>query len=277
MAVSIQYSSTHCRSLCLKTKLTIQILIVPLLLQSAFAANEQGSWVDLTYSLSDESVFWPTAMPFTLITESEGITEEGYYYSAYSFSAAEHGGTHIDAPIHFAQGHMTVDEIPLSVLIGNAVVIDVSAKTFQNRDYQVTVADMTDWEQIHGRIPADSIVLIRTGYGRYWPDAKNYLGTAERGQAGVEALHFPGLDPNAAQWLVEERVVKSVGIDSASIDFGQSKLFESHVTLMSSNIPVFENVANMDKLPPTGAFVVALPVKIKGGSGGPLRIIARLP
>ncbi len=261
----------------MKTKLTTQILMVPLLLQSAFAANEQGSWVDLTYSLSDESVFWPTAMPFTLLTESEGITEGGYYYSAYSFSAAEHGGTHIDAPIHFAQGRMTVDEIPLSLLIGNAVVIDVSAKTFQNRDYQVTVADMADWEQTHGRIPDDSIVLIRTGYGRYWPDAKNYLGTAERGQAGVEALHFPGLDPDAAQWLVEERVIKSVGIDSASIDFGQSKLFESHVTLMSSNIPAFENVANMDKLPLTGAFVVALPVKIKGGSGGPLRIIARLP
>ena len=257
-------------------KFAVQMLLVPLLLQPAFAANEQDSWVDLTYSLSNDSVFWPTARPFTLITESEGVTEAGYYYSAYSFSAAEHGGTHIDAPIHFAQGRMTVEQIPLSALIGNAVVVDVSAKTLENRDYLITVADMADWEQTHGRIPVGSIILFRTGYGRYWPDAENYLGTAERGQAGVEALHFPGLDPDAARWLVAKRVIKSVGIDSASIDFGQSKRFESHVTLLSSNIPVFENVANMDKLPATGAFVVALPAKIKGGSGGPLRIIARL-
>ena len=261
----------------MKIRLNLHVLLILLFVQPLFADGNEGRWVDLTYSLSGDSVFWPTAVPFELKTVAEGVTEAGYYYSAYSFSTAEHGGTHIDAPIHFAEGRMTVDQIPLTSLIGHAVVIDVSTRSLKNPDYRVTVSDFSKWEQTNGRIPNDSIVLIRTGYGRYWPDAKDYLGTSERGQAGVEALHFPGLHPAAATWLVEERHIKAVGIDTASIDFGQSKRFQSHVTLMSANIPAFENVANMEQLPLTGAFVVALPVKIKGGSGGPLRIIARLP
>jgi kynurenine formamidase len=236
-----------------------------------------GEWVDLTHSLSSESVFWPTAAPFQLTTDAEGFTEAGYYYSAYSFSAAEHGGTHIDAPIHFAEAQMTVDEIPLERLIGEAVVVDVTAEALADRDYLVRVTDFTAWEQTHGRIPAGSIVLIRTGYSGFWPDAARYLGTAERGQAGVDALHFPGLDPAAARWLLAERSIKSIGIDTASIDYGQSKTFDVHVALMTANVPAFENVTNLDRLPATGAFVVALPVKIEGGSGGPLRIVARLP
>ncbi len=257
------------------TKMIRTLLLVPALWLSIGATSE-GPWVDLTYALGSDSIFWPTAKRFELTTDSEGMTEAGYYYSAYSFSSAEHGGTHIDAPIHFAQDHLSVDQIPLTALIGSAVVIDVSEKALANRDYQVGVADFMGWEKTHGRIPEDSIVLVRTGYGRYWPDAEKYLGTAERGQAGVAALHFPGLDPEAARWLVSERVIKSFGIDTASIDFGQSKSFATHVTLLSANIPAFENVANMDLLPATGALVVALPAKIKGGSGGPLRIVARL-
>lgn len=235
------------------------------------------SWVDLTHALSSESVFWPTARPFELTTDAKGYTDAGYYYSAYSFSAAEHGGTHIDAPVHFAEGRMSVDEIPLDRLIGPAVVVDVSSRALANRDYLVSVADFGDWERAHGPIPGDSIVLIRTGYSDFWPDAERYLGTAERGQAGVNALHFPGLDPDAAKWLVDERSIKSLGIDTASIDYGQSKTFGTHVTLMTANVPAFENVAHLERLPATGAFVVALPAKIEGGSGGPLRIVARLP
>ncbi len=245
---------------------------VPVLAQAA-----PGTWVDLTHALGADSVFWPTAAPFELTTDAEGLTEAGYYYSAYSFSTAEHGGTHIDAPVHFAAGRMAVHEIPLSRLIGPAVVVDVSAAALQNADYLITVADLTGWEAAEGRIPNDTIVLFRTGYGRYWPDAIKYLGTAERGQRGVDALHFPGLHADAARWLVAERAVKSVGIDTASIDYGQSKTFESHVALMQANVPAFENVANLNRVPATGAFVVALPIKIRGGSGGPLRIVARLP
>lgn len=244
-------------------------------LAATVAAAE--TWVDLTHELSSESVFWPTAQPFELTTEAAGTTEAGYYYSAYSFSAAEHGGTHIDAPVHFAEGRRSVDQIPLSQLIGSAVVIDVREAAEQDRDHQVGIPEITAWEASHGRIPDGTIVLIRTGYSRYWPDAGAYLGTALRGEAGVAALHFPGLHPETAAWLVAERHVGAVGIDTASIDHGQSKTFASHVALMTANVPAFENVTNLDRLPATGAFVVALPMKIAGGSGGPLRIVARLP
>jgi kynurenine formamidase len=236
-----------------------------------------GEWLDLSYDFSTETVYWPTSDPFRLDTVYEGRTEKGYYYSAYQFCSAEHGGTHIDAPIHFAEGRQTVDQLPLTQLIGPAIKIDVSPQALADPDYLVSVEDLTNWEKEHGQIPDGSIVLIRTGYGRHWPDRLKYLGTDKRGQEGVAALHFPGLAPEAAGWLVKNRKIKAVGIDTASIDFGQSQTYGSHVTLMEQNIPAFENVANLDKLPVTGAHVIALPIKIKGGSGGPLRIVAFVP
>jgi kynurenine formamidase len=242
----------------------------------AAAALAADAWIDLTHDLSSESVFWPTAAPFQLKTDAEGMTEGGYYYSAYSFSGAEHGGTHIDAPVHFAKGANSVDVIPVDQLIGDAVVVDVSAAVAKNRDLQIAVSDLEAWEREHGAIPQGSIVLFRTGFSQYWPDAERYLGTALRGEAGVAALSFPGLGTEAATWLVESGKAKAVGIDTASIDYGKSKNFSTHVALMTHNVPAFENVTNLDRLPPAGAFVVALPVKIKGGSGGPLRIVARV-
>jgi len=253
-----------------------RIICTIALLAAASAARADQDWIDLTHPLGAESVFWPTAEKFELTTVAKGMTEAGYYYSAYSFCAAEHGGTHIDAPVHFAEGGMSVDQIPLSRLIGDAVVIDVTAAAAKNRNYLIGVDDITGWEATHQRIPDDTIVLLRTGYSRYWPDAEAYLGTAVRGEEGVALLHFPGLDPEAAAWLVAERKLKAVGIDTASIDYGQSKTYGSHVALMTHNVPAFENVTNLDKLPATGVTVVALPVKIEGGSGGPLRIIARV-
>jgi kynurenine formamidase len=241
------------------------------------SAASADTWVDLTHELSADAVFWPTAEPFDMTTNFEGITERGYYYSAYSFTTAEHGGTHIDAPVHFAEGRRPVNEIPLEQLIGDAVVVDVIAKVSRNRDYRVSREDFAEWEASHGKIPPNSIVLLKTGFSRYWPDAAAYLGTGLRGEAGAAALSFPGLGTEAARWLVESRKVKAVGIDTASIDYGKSRDFATHVELMTHNIPAFENVAHLDKLPPAGAFVVALPVKIRGGSGGPVRIVARLP
>jgi kynurenine formamidase len=235
-----------------------------------------GEWIDLSHELSSDSVFWPTAEPFELKVDAKGVTEGGYYYSAYSFCTAEHGSTHIDAPVHFAEGRASVDEIPLSRLIGPARVIDVREGVSKSRDHAIGVADLLAWEAQHGPIPSGAIVLLRTGYSRFWPDAKRYLGTAERGQAGAANLHFPGLDPDAAAWLVA-RGVASVGIDTASIDPGPSRDFGSHVTLMKADVPAFENLAHLDALPAVGAYVVALPVKIRGGSGGPLRIVAWVP
>ena len=236
-----------------------------------------GRLVDLSYSFSHETIYWPTAETFNLEEVYEGVTKGGYYYAANNFTAAEHGGTHLDAPIHFAEGRYTADQIPIEKLIGPAVVIDVSAKAAANSDYQVQVSDFEQWESSHGPIPDESIVLLRTGFGKYWPDRIKYMGTDELGAEAVSKLHFPGLHPEAAKWLVKNRMIDAIGLDTPSIDYGQSTLFESHRILFDKNIPAFENVANLNQLPENGAMVIALPMKIKGGSGGPLRIIAVVP
>ena len=240
------------------------------------ASARSQDWIDLTHTLSADAVFWPTAEPYARTTDFEGYTDGGYYYSAYSFATSEHGGTHIDAPIHFAEGRNTVDAIELDRLIGLAVVVDVTAPVAKNRDHRISVADLKAWEDRHGAIPQRSIVLLRTGFGAYWPDAEKYLGTALRGAEGAAALSFPGLHEDAATWLVKQRDIKSIGIDTASIDYGRSKDFAAHVALMSENVPASENVANLDQLPATGVYVIALPAKLAGGSGGPLRIVARV-
>ena len=228
-------------------------------------------------SNSDETIYWPTSALFQMDTVAVGFMEGGFYYESYQITTAEHGGTHLDAPVHFSEGKQSTEQIPLERLIGPAVVIDVSEKALSDPDYLVTTADLTNWEAEHGAIGEGTILMIRTGYGRFWPDAASYLGTEKRGAEGVAELHFPGLHPDAAAWLVEERNIDAFGIDTASIDYGQSSTYDSHQILFAANIPAFENVANMDQLPATGASVVALPMKIKGGSGGPLRIVAMVP
>jgi kynurenine formamidase len=233
-----------------------------------------GTIVDLSHDYSGETIFWPTADVFRLEKVADGVTPQGYYYAANNFATSEHGGTHLDAPVHFAQGHWSVDQIPLDRLTGDAVVVDVTAASASQPDYRVATSDFTSWEQTNGEIAPGTIVLIRTGYSKFWPDAAKYLGTAERGQAAVAKLHFPGLHQDAATWLAETRKVKAVGLDTASIDYGQSTLYESHRTLYERDIPAFENLTNLDRLPARGAVVVALPMKIKGGSGAPLRAIA---
>jgi kynurenine formamidase len=236
-----------------------------------------GNWVDLSHDFAADTVYWPTAEPFKLATVAAGKTEAGYYYSAYQFSGSEHGGTHIDAPVHFAEGRETVDQIPLDRLIGPAIKVDVSLKAKADRDYQVSIADFEAWETENARIPDDSIVLLETGWSEHWNDRLKYLGTDKRGPEAVAELHFPGLAPEAARWLTVKRKIKAIGLDTASIDYGQSKLFESHRILMEQNIPAFENVANLDRLGPKIAMIVAMPMKIRGGSGGPLRIVAFVP
>ena len=240
------------------------------------SAFPSGKIIDLSYAYDADTIFWPTAEGFRLEKDFEGMTDKGYYYAANKFSTAEHGGTHIDSPVHFAEGRHTVDQIPLEQLIGEAVIIDVSRQCLANPDYQVGSADFLEWEKANGQIPKDAIVLIRTGYGLYWPDRKKYMGTDERGAEAVAKLHFPGLSPEAARWLTLNRSIKAIGLDTPSIDYGQSTLFESHRALFEKNIPAFENLANLDKLPVKNFIIIALPMKIRNGSGGPLRIIAIL-
>jgi kynurenine formamidase len=259
---------------CLHLLLLI-VFVVPVMAQRQ-SAFPSGRVVDLTYAFDENTVYWPTAQSFKLETDFEGMTDKGYFYSAYRYSAAEHGGTHLDSPVHFAKGRYTSDQIPLQQLMGAAVVIDVTSQCASNPDYQVSVADFENWERRNGRLRPGTIVFLRTGFGKFYPDRKKYLGTDERGAEAVAKLHFPGLNPAAARWLTQNRSIKAIGLDTPSIDYGQSTLFESHRVLFEKNIPAFENVANLDQLPLKGFSVIALPMKIKGGSGGPLRIVAFL-
>lgn len=253
-------------------------LIISVMLFSISCAGKnmftEGQWIDLTHEFSEQTIYWPTSSTFKKETVYEGHTEKGFYYSAYKFSTAEHGGTHIDSPIHFYEDRYTVDQIPIEQLIGPGVVVDVSKYALTNPDYQVMVTDILKWESANGQIPDGAILLLNTGYGKFWPDRVKYMGTDQLGQDAVKDLHFPGLHPDTAKWLVKNRKINAVGLDTPSIDYGQSTHYGSHVILFEANIPAFENVANLDKLPATGATVFALPMKIKGGSGSPLRIIA---
>lgn len=238
---------------------------------------EQSRLIDLTHAFGADTIMWPTEQDFRLVVQQEGETAGGYYYASNRLEMAEHGGTHIDAPIHFARGGQTLDQIPVERLVGAGVRIDVSVPCARDRDYRVTIQDLERWESVHGRIPRKAIVLVDTGFARFWPSRRQYLGTELRGPEGVRALHFPGLHPEAAAWLVRERHIKAVGIDTASIDYGQSAGFETHVALLSHNVPVFENLADLHDLLDLGFEVIALPMKIAGGTGGPLRVIAVLP
>jgi len=244
---------------------------------AALFSGTGAEWVDMTYDYDENAIFWPTAQPFELEVVSAGMVEGGYYYAANNFCMAEHGGTHLDAPVHFSEGRHTAEQIPIMRLIGPAVVVDVSTSAAADPDYQVGVGDLEVWEAEHGRIPDGSILLLHTGWGARWPDRETYLGTSLSGPDAVPQLHFPALHPEAAAWLVENRRIDALGIDTPSIDYGQSTLFESHRVLYAENIPAFENVARLDRLPATGAYVIALPMKIAGGSGGPLRIVGVIP
>jgi kynurenine formamidase len=236
--------------------------------------SQASEVLDLTYAFDEETIYWPTEHGFLLEKRGWKITEAGYFYAANIITAPEHGGTHIDAPVHFAHGRWKVADIPLKKLMGRAAMIDLSEKIDDHRDYQISKQDILDWEQIHGPLGKEDIVLFNTGWHRFWGKKKKYLGTKREGD--VKNLHFPGISAEAAVYLVD-RKVKGVGLDTASLDYGQSKDFMAHRILLDANIYGIENVASIDKLPPRGAYLYVAPMKIKEGTGAPTRIYAVVP
>jgi len=232
--------------------------------------------VDLTHAFDEKTIYWPNSpSAFELRQQSYGQTPGGWFYSSNTFCTPEHGGTHLDAPIHFSKDGLTADQISVRQLIAPAAVIDVRKKAAADADYRLTVGDVKEWEGRHGAIAPGAIVLLETGWSTRWPDKKTYLGDDTPGDA--TKLHFPSYGKEAAEYLVRERKVGALGVDTASIDYGASKDFIVHQIANGANVPGLENVAHLDALPETGAWVVALPMKIAGGSGGPLRIVALLP
>ncbi|TMA11273.1 MAG: cyclase family protein [Deltaproteobacteria bacterium] len=240
----------------------------------AFAIDER-KLVDMTYPFAEDTLHWPTAMPFKLEKVNEGMTPDGYWYASYNYSGSEHVGTHLDAPFHFGQGKWTTDQVPLTKTIGPGVIIDVRRKTEADPDYRLQVADILAWEKKQGKIPRGAIALMYSGWGKFWGDRKKYFGTDQPGD--TSNLHFPGFSKQAAEFLVKERKINAAGVDTPSIDHGPSRDFIAHQIFCGANTPIFENVASLDRLPAKGATLFAIPMKIKGGSGGPLRVFALLP
>ena len=251
----------------------LRLAVLPLLALACATPPplDEGNAIDLTYSFDARTIYWPTAERFSLEQAAWGLNDQGLWYASNEISCSEHGGTHMDAPIHFAEGARTAEQVPVEQLMGTVCVIDVREACERDRDYGLAPADIAAHEALHGPIPEGAVVLVHTGWGKHWPDPAKYLGATTPGDASD--LHFPGISEEAAKELVARRI-DVVGIDTASLDAGPSKRFMAHRTLAAANIPGLENVANMERLPPRGAFLMAMPMKIAGGTGGPCRIVA---
>ena len=255
-----------------------QLCILLAVLAAAANGLELGDYrmVDLSHPYNQDTLYWPTSPSrFQKEELAEGQTPGGWFYSSYAVCTPEHGGTHFDAPHHFHEAGITSEHMPLERLIAPAVVLDVSARTARERNYRLSAEDVLAFEAEHGPIPAGAIVLLNTGWSKFWPDAKQYLGDDTPGDASK--LQFPSYGAAAAKLLVEERNVALLGVDTASIDYGPSTDFIVHRIAAARDVGGLENLDNLDQLPATGAVLIALPMKIEGGSGGPARVVALVP
>jgi kynurenine formamidase len=222
--------------------------------------------IDLSYAINDRLVPWPGDEKWFEAKPNATIARNGYFTR--SFWMLEHYGTHLDAPAHFAPGKATVDQIPVKHLFGPAVLIDVRAEGANDADYQAPAAKFQDWERVHGGIPEGAIVLLRTGWAARWPDVQRYRNLDSQGR-----MHFPGFSAEAARFLIE-RKVSGLGCDTMSVDFGASSDFAVHHLALGAGLYHLENLADLSGVPESGAYLVAAPIKLEGGSGGAVRVFA---
>jgi kynurenine formamidase len=258
-------------------KWTEVFFISAIISASFFACKTEGKLLEMTYPYDEDTIYWPTAESFKLEKVFWGISEGGWWYASNNYSASEHGGTHADAPIHFAENGRTINQIPLKEWIGPAVMIDVTEKCGKDRDYLLSVGDITGWETQYGKIPQKAWVIMYTGIDtQYYPDKKKVLGTEKIGEEALPELSFPGFSPESVEFLVQERNITGIAIDTPSVDYGKSKDFKAHQILCGADKLALENIANLDKLPPSGATLYVIPMMIKDGTGAPARVFAIL-
>jgi kynurenine formamidase len=254
------------------------VMMVMMVALSGYAAGSPGKILDMTYAYDENTLYWPNATPFKLTPEFHGMTDKGYWYASNFYAASEHGGTHADAPLHFAKNGRTIDQIPLEEWIGPAVKIDARQECARDRDYLLSVEDIKKWEKKYGRIPAGAWVSMYTGIGtQFYPDAKRVLGTDKKGLPAIPELSFPAFSREAAEFLTKERNIKGIAIDTPSIDYGKSQDFWVHRVICGADKVALENIANLDKLPTKGATLYVIPMSIKGGTGAPARVFAIIP
>jgi kynurenine formamidase len=240
---------------------TISVLLCAAGLVAPLAAQQRPRVIDLGHPLAASDPTWTGERVFSR------KAEQGDGYVGGTFSSGEHFGTHLDAPAHFG-GAWTTEKIPVDRLVRPGICINVAAKAAAAEDYQLTTADIRAFEAKSGRIPDGAIVLVATGWDARWPDQTRYINE----RSGVK--HFPGIAPDAAALVADERHVAGIVIDTPSVDYGPSAKFETHRTTMPKNVFHVENAMNLTGLPPSGFTIVVAPIKIAGGSGGPARVFA---
>ncbi len=226
--------------------------------------------IDLTRPINERSQFFSASLESPYRADTVVEYRQGYF--ARKFCVPEHYSTHIDAPSHFVPEQPAVDLIPVSHLFAPVVKIDISDKTKNNVDYELTPSDIEEWEGEQGRIPFGSVVLVRTGWEQYWDDPAEYRGVDSEG-----TFHFPGYSREAAEFLVNERKAKGLGIDNLSIDHGPSTDFPAHRVLNGAGGYALENLAHLADVPPNGSYIIVAPAKLEGGSGGPVRVLVVVP
>jgi kynurenine formamidase len=222
--------------------------------------------LDLSYAINDKLVPWPGDTRWFEAKVNATVEKNGYFTR--SFWMLEHYGTHLDAPVHFPPGKTPVDQIPAKQFFGPAVVLDVRAEGAKNPDYQLPAARVEDWENKHGQIVEGAIVLLRTGWAARWPDARRY-----RNQDAQGRMHFPGFSADSVKLLIK-RKISGIGCDTMSADYGASEDFAVHHLALGAGLYQLENLADLSEVPEAGAFLVVAPIKLEGGSGGPVRVYA---
>ncbi len=232
--------------------------------QVARADMHSGGVVDLSHTLSPSFPAFPGVVTpgerSTVVT----VEENGFYMQRWSFD--EHQGTHMDFPAHFIADGLRVDAIPAGALVGPAVVIDIAARAEEDPDAMVMVDDLQAWEMENGEIPEGAFVMMYAG----WDEL---LGTPAF-LGDDSGLHFPGFSGEASEWLVNERSIHGVGVDTISIDHGISSTFDTHYTILGAGLLGIEGVANLGSIKDTQATIVCGIPKYEEGSGGPARIQA---
>ncbi|KAK7495470.1 hypothetical protein BaRGS_00013168 [Batillaria attramentaria] len=230
--------------------------------------------IDLTYDVGDDSIYWPIYPPVSFNILQRGINNNNGLYMEYNtFGMAEHTGTHSDAPAHFIQGGWRAHRVPPSRLVGQGVVVDVSAKVKDNHTYKLTVEDLLDWEARYGQIPKNSVVFVHTGWGERYPNKTLVFNSATGNDTDPSTFRFPSMEGDAASFLANNRTLLAVGVDVPGPDLNVDP-HPAHVALLSKRVLILENVANIDRLPTKGATIVIGMIKLYDGSGGPSRLLA---